>query len=45
MDHIIPLALGGANTDDNIQLLRATCNLQKHTKHPIDFMQQRGYLL
>jgi hypothetical protein len=45
MDHIIPLALGGANTDDNIQLLRATCNLQKHTKHPIDFMQQRGFLL
>lgn len=45
MDHIIPLALGGTNTDDNIQLLRATCNLQKHTKHPIDFMRQRGCLL
>lgn len=45
MDHIMPLALGGSNTDDNIQLLRATCNNQKYTKHPIDFMQQRGFLL
>ena len=45
MDHIIPLALGGTNTDENIQLLRAKCNKQKGAKHPIDFMQQRGFLL
>jgi hypothetical protein len=45
MDHIMPLALGGTNTDDNIQLLRAKCNNQKYKKHPIDFMQERGYLL
>lgn len=45
LDHIMPLALGGSNTDDNIQLLRSTCNLQKSRKHPIDFMRQRGYLL
>ena len=45
MDHIMPLALGGMNTDDNIQLLRQTCNSQKSAKHPIDFMQQRGFLL
>lgn len=45
LDHIMPLKLGGTNTDDNIQLLRSTCNLQKHAKHPVDFMQQRGYLL
>lgn len=45
MDHIVPLLLGGSNTDDNIQLLRARCNLQKSTKHPVDFMQERGYLL
>ena len=45
MDHIMPLALGGKNTDDNIQLLRARCNLQKKAKHPVDFMQERGYLL
>lgn len=45
MDHIVPLALGGTNTDDNIQLLRAKCNLQKNAKHPVDFMQSRGFLL
>lgn len=45
LDHIMPLALGGTNTDDNIQLLRQRCNNQKHTKHPIDFMQSRGFLL
>lgn len=43
-DHIMPLALGGSNTDDNIQLLCASCNLQKNKKHPVDFMQQRGFL-
>lgn len=45
LDHIMPLALGGTNTDDNIQLLRATCNLQKKSKHPIDFMRSKGLLL
>lgn len=45
MDHIMPLALGGINTDDNIQLLRSFCNRQKGSKHPINFMQQRGFLL
>ena len=45
LDHIMPLALGGTNTDDNMQLLRATCNRQKSAKHPVDFMQQRGFLL
>lgn len=44
LDHIMPLALGGANADSNMQLLRATCNQQKHAKHPIDFMQSRGFL-
>jgi 5-methylcytosine-specific restriction endonuclease McrA len=45
LDHIMPLALGGANTDDNMQLLTARCNIQKSAKHPIDFMQERGFLL
>lgn len=45
LDHIMPLALGGTNTDYNIQLLTATCNQQKHAKHPVEFMQQRGFLL
>lgn len=45
LDHIIPLLLGGKHEDSNIQLLHALCNLQKHAKHPVDFMQQRGLLL
>lgn len=45
LDHIMPIALGGTNTDDNIQLLRQQCNNQKHAKHPVDFMQSRGFLL
>lgn len=45
LDHIVPLALGGSNTDDNVQLLRRICNLQKGAKDPIDFMQSRGLLL
>lgn len=45
LDHIMPLALGGTNTDNNIQLLRATCNRQKNAMHPVDFMRQRGFLL
>lgn len=45
LDHVLPLALGGPNTDDNMQLLRSTCNQQKHAKHPVDFMQERGFLI
>lgn len=45
VDHILPLILGGSNTDDNAQLLRPRCNLQKNKKHPVDFMQSRGFLL
>jgi hypothetical protein len=45
LDHIMPLALGGSNTDDNMQLLRPVCNMQKHAMHPVDFMQRRGLLL
>lgn len=45
LDHIMPLKLGGINADANMQLLRAKCNLQKNAKHPIDFMQSKGFLL
>lgn len=45
LDHKMPLALGGSNTDDNMQLLRSKCNLQKSKQHPIDFMRSRGFLL
>ena len=45
MDHKMPLGLGGTNCDENMQLLRQKCNNEKHVKHPVDFMQSRGFLL
>lgn len=45
IDHIMPLSKGGNNDRLNIQLLCAPCNLQKNAKHPIDFMQSKGFLL
>lgn len=45
LDHKMPLSLGGSNSDDNMQLLRAICNMQKGSKHPVEFMQLRGFLL
>lgn len=45
IDHRMPLALGGSNDVSNIQLLCPHCNLSKHAKHPIEFMQERGFLL
>jgi predicted nucleic acid-binding Zn-ribbon protein len=44
LDHRMPIALGGPNIDSNMQLLTRICNLQKHAKDPIDFMQSRGFL-
>lgn len=45
VDHIVALARGGTNDRVNLQLLCPTCNLQKGAKHPVDFMQQKGFLL
>jgi len=45
LDHIVPLSLGGTNEDFNVQLTHGRCNMQKHAKHPVDFMQTRGKLL
>lgn len=45
VDHIMPLAKEGGNDRFNLQLLCPTCNLQKSAKHPVDFMQSRGFLL
>jgi hypothetical protein len=38
-------ALGDQNVDSNMQLLRSVCNMQKSVKHPVDFMQHRGFLI
>lgn len=44
-DHIMPMDLGGSNDASNLQLLCQSCNSSKHAKHPVDFMQERGFLL
>lgn len=43
-DHKIPLARGGSNWPENIQLLCAPCNLKKNAKDPIEHAQENGYL-
>ena len=45
VDHITALVRGGSNGRTNLQLLCPTCNLRKSAKHPIDFMQENGFLL
>ena len=45
LDHIIALSNGGSNDDLNIQLLCPLCNGKKSDKHPVEFMQECGYLL
>ena len=34
IDHIIPLAKGGKNTLDNLQMLCESCNTEKADSHP-----------
>lgn len=38
VDHIYPVAHGGTNTDDNVQLLCPECNLAKSDKDPVVFL-------
>jgi len=45
LDHVMPISKGGSHTDDNVQLLCQPCNQSKYAKHPIDFMQEMGFLL
>lgn len=43
-DHIVALSEGGSNFDENIQLLRAGCNISKGTKDFSEFMELRKSL-
>lgn len=45
VDHVIPIARGGSNARENIQLLCPSCNRYKAAKDPIAFMQSQGKLL
>lgn len=45
LDHIMPLALGGQNSDNNVQLLTPTCNRKKGAKHPSNWMREIGRLI
>lgn len=45
VDHVTPIALGGANDILNIQLLCPPCNLRKSAKDPIQWANENGKLL
>lgn len=45
VDHIEPLALGGAHTEANLQLLCPPCNLRKGAKPPLLYARELGKLL
>ena len=40
LDHVVPIKLGGTNTDDNMQLTCQTCNCRKNAKHPSAFLAE-----
>ncbi len=45
VDHVIPIALGGSNGRENLQILCVPCNKTKSAKDPIVFAQSLGMLL
>lgn len=44
VDHIVSLKAGGEHDKKNAQVLCPPCNTSKGAKHPVDFMQSRGFL-
>jgi 5-methylcytosine-specific restriction endonuclease McrA len=44
LDHRMPLALGGAHADENMQLLTPRCNMMKGSRHPDEYMKYRESL-
>ncbi len=45
IDHIKAISKGGKHEIKNLQLTCPSCNMTKQNKDPIDFMQNRGFLL
>lgn len=45
IDHIMPLSKGGRHTISNLVITCPKCNLQKNSKDPFEFAQERGRLL
>lgn len=45
VDHVVPIARGGTNWPDNLQLLCPPCNQSKHAKDPIEWARMKGRLL
>lgn len=37
IDHVTPLSKGGSNGSENLVIACPTCNMRKHTAHPMDF--------
>jgi 5-methylcytosine-specific restriction endonuclease McrA len=44
IDHIMPLALGGKNVVENVQLLLPRCNQTKSAKHPDVWKAEKGLI-
>ena len=45
VDHVIPLAKGGSNGKENLQICCPSCNMKKKAKDPVDFAQECGFLI